>query len=176
VSDFIVRLYESPATPVTKLAFEWLILTATRSGETRGAAWTEIDEAKKLWTIPKQRMKAGVEHIVPLPGRCLEIANQAKALNPHSELLFPGDRTRQALSDMTFTKVLRDMGLADRATAHGFRSSFRDWCTEVDRTREVVAEAALAHGVRDKSEAAYRRSTYLEERRNLMQRWASYCK
>jgi integrase len=159
---------------VTKLAFEWLILTATRSGETRGAAWTEIDETKKLWTIPKQRMKAGVEHIVPLPNRCLEIAKQAKALNPHSELLFPGDRTRNALSDMTFTKLLRDMGLADRATAHGFRSSFRDWATEHDKVREVVAEAALAHGVRDKAEAAYRRSTYLNERRGLMANWAKF--
>ena len=116
-----------------------------------------------------------VEHVVPLSRRCLEIAKQARALNPTSDLLFPGSRTGKELSDMTLTKLLRDNGLADRATAHGFRSSFRDWCTEVDKTREVVAEAALAHAVRDKTEAAYRRSTYLDERRQLMQRWADFC-
>jgi integrase len=172
---FIKRLHACPSEPATKLAFEWLILTATRSGETRGALWSEIDEAKALWTIPKQRMKANVEHVVPLSRRCLEVAKQARALNPLSDLLFPGSRTGKELSDMTLTKLLRDNGQADRATAHGFRSSFRDWCTEVDKTREVVAEAALAHQVRDKAEAAYRRAAYLDERVQLMARWAAYC-
>jgi integrase len=175
VPAFIKRLHACPSEPATKLAFEWLVLTATRSGETRGALWSEIDEAKALWTIPKQRMKANVEHVVPLSRRCLEVAKQARALNPLSDLLFPGSRTGKELSDMTLTKLLRDNGLADRATAHGFRSSFRDWCTEVDHTREVVSEAALAHQVGDKTEAAYRRSTYLDERRQLMQRWADFC-
>jgi integrase len=120
-------------------------------------------------------MKAREAHVVPLPRRCLAVAQQARAFNPDSELLFPGPRTRTALSDMTFTKVLRDLGLGDQATAHGFRSSFRNWATEVAKVREVVAEAALAHSVRDKTEAAYRRSTYLDERRKLMEKWARHC-
>jgi integrase len=120
-------------------------------------------------------MKGRREHVVPLSGRCLEIAAEARALNPHGELLFPGQRG-QMLSDMTLTKALRDMGIADRATVHGMRASFRNWCTEVDRRREVVAEAALAHAVRDKTESAYRRARYLDERVGLMQRWANYCR
>jgi len=174
VPAFIATLRECSAAPATKLAFEWLILTATRSGETRGAAWSEIDEAQALWTIPKQRTKGRQAHAVPLPQRCLEILAQARALNPGSALLFPGSRSRAALSDMTFANILRDLGLANQATAHGFRSSFRDWCTEVERAREVVAEAALAHRVKDKTEAAYRRSTYLAERRQLMDNWANF--
>jgi integrase len=175
VPAFMNALLVSPAQPMTKLAFGWLILTASRSGETRGARWHEINEREATWTIPRGRMKARDVHVVPLPRRCLAIAQQARALNPDSELLFPGRRTRQALSDMTFTKVLRDLGVGDRATAHGFRSSFRNWATEVAKSREVVAEAALAHSVRDRTEASYRRSTYLEERRKLMDEWARYC-
>jgi integrase len=171
VPAFIRTLRACGSDPITKLAFEWLILTATRSGETRGATKHELQGTQ--WVIPKERMKARQEHVVPLSARCLEMARQVIDLNRSSSLLFPG-RTGKALSDMTFTKLLRDIGLADRATAHGFRSSFRDWCTEVDHTREVVAEAALAHLVRDKTEAAYRRSTYLEERQALMQRWADF--
>jgi integrase len=176
VSDFIQVLRASPSYEITQLAFEWLILTATRSGETRGARWDEIDRKAALWTIPKERMKSRREHVVPLSKRCLEILKKAKALHPDSELLFPAPRNGEALSDMAFTKVLRDRGFADRATAHGFRSSFRDWATESAKVREVVAEAALAHTVKDKTEAAYRRAAYLDERRELMQRWASYCR
>jgi len=123
VSDFIVRLHESPATPVTNLAFEWLILTAARSGETRGATWTEIDEAKKLWTIPKRRMKAGGEHIVPLSGRCLDIAKQAKALNPRCELFFPAT-AREALSDLRVAARLH-CAKSWHAALSGSRSAFR---------------------------------------------------
>jgi integrase len=176
VPIFIEILRGSAAEPVTKLAFELLVLTATRSGETRGAVWSEIDEAQALWAIPKERMKKGrKQHIVPLSRRCLEIIAMARKLNPNSDLLFPSSRTRKPLSDMTFTKLLRDIGLSDRATAHGFRSSFRDWATEFAKAREVVAEAALAHRVRDKTEAAYRRASYLNERCDLMQRWATFC-
>jgi integrase len=174
VPGFIKQLRRSSVTPATALAFEWLILTATRSSEARGAAWTEIDESNGVWVIPPTRMKAGEEHTVPLSARCLEIAREARVLAPNSALLFPG-RTSKALSDMTMTKVLRDLGLADRATVHGFRSSFRDWATEVDKCREVVAEAALAHVVRDKTEGAYRRASYLAERRELMERWTTHC-
>jgi integrase len=117
--------------------------------------------------------KSGVEHRVPLSARCLQIVQEAKALSSNSDLIFPGRRGKP-LSDMTFVKVLRSLGLGETATAHGFRSSFRDWATEVDKCREVVAEAALAHTVKG-VEGAYRRSTYIEERVGLMQRWAAYC-
>jgi integrase len=178
VPAFIQTLRSCRSNPVTKLAFEWLILTATRSSETRGAMRTEVDETTALWVIPKERMKGRKkdrrEHVVPLSARCLQIVHEARTLNPDSELLFPGPYTGVQLSDMTLTKVLRDLKLADRATAHGFRSSFRDWATEVYKAREVVSEAALAHGVRDKAEAAYRRATYLDERRELMHGWTNF--
>jgi integrase len=179
VPAFLSALRMCNSEQVTRLAFEWLILTATRSAETRGARWEEINRRQALWTIPKERMKGRRtkrrEHVVPLPERCLEILEQARALNPRSDLLFPGPRTGAELSDMTLTKVLRDLQIAERATVHGFRSSFRDWATEVDKAREVVAEAALAHNVKDKTESAYRRAVYLDERRGLMERWATYC-
>ena len=178
VPAFIQTLRSCRSNPITKLAFEWLILTATRSSETRSAMRKEVDETTALWVIPKERMKGRRkdrrEHVVPLSARCLQIVQEARTLNPDSELLFPGPYTGVQLSDMTLTKVLRDLKLADRATAHGFRSSFRDWATEAYRVREVVAEAALAHGVRDKAEAAYRRATYLDERRKLMNGWADF--
>lgn len=173
VPAFVRKLRAGQATPATKLAFEWLILTATRSGETRGARWNEIDAA--LWVIPKERMKGRKEHVVPLSKRCLQILKEARALS-EGDLLFPGPRSGEELSDMTFTKLLRDNGYADIATAHGFRSSFRDWATESAKVREVVAEAALAHTVRDKTEAAYRRAAYLDERKLLMARWARFCR
>jgi integrase len=176
VPSFLRLLHASGARPETKIALEWLILTATRSGETRNATWSEIDEARGIWTIPTSRMKGEREHQVPLPPRCFEILAEARRLGPNSQLLFCSTRTGKALSDMAFTKLLRDLDLATQATAHGFRSSFRDWATEVDKVREVVAEAALAHSVSDKTEAAYRRATYLDERRPLMQRWADYAR
>jgi integrase len=175
VPAFIAALRACGAEPVTKLAFEWLILTATRSGETRGARWSEIDEREALWTIPKGRRGDRREHVVPLARRCLEILAEARALNPKTNLLFPSPVTGVELSDRALAKALRGFDVADRATAHGFRSSFRDGATEHDKVREVVAEAALAHAVRDKTEAAYRRSIYLAERRELMARWARYC-
>lgn len=120
-----------------------------------------------------ERMKGRREHVVPLSARCLEILEEARAFN--SALLFPSPQTGEALADMTLVWVLRDMALKDRATVHGFRSSFRDWATEVDKVREVVAEAALAHAVKDKTEAAYRRAEYLDERCGLMERWSVFC-
>jgi integrase len=105
----------------------------------------------------------------------IEAHDRVGAAVERRKLLFPGARTGKTLSNMTFTKVLRQLKLADKATAHGFRSSFRDWATEHDKVREVVAEASLAHAVEDKTEAAYRRAAYLDERRGLMERWAQYC-
>lgn len=177
VPDFLARLRASNCWSTTQVAFEWLILTATRSGETRMARWAEIDEKAAKWTIPDVRMKVRKTHVVPLPPRCLEILQELRARYPSgpTDLLFPNMKVRAPLSDMTLTKVLRDMGLADQATVHGMRSAFRDWASEVARAREVVAEAALAHTVRDKSEAAYRRATYLDERKVLMAAWATFC-
>ena len=118
-------------------------------------------------------MKARQPHTVPLPERCLEILDEAKALKRRSVLIFPSQENG-VLSDMTFTKFLRDQGLGEIATAHGFRSSFRDWAAEMTDFKEDVVEAALAHTVRDKVVAAYKRTKYLEERRPLMRAWADH--
>lgn len=177
VPDFLARLCAGPSWPATRLAFEWLVLTATRSGETRLAHWSEIDEEAALWTIPAERMKAKRPHVVPLSGRCLEILRALRAVYPSApeNLLFPGSKVGSPLSDMTLTKVLRDMGLADRATAHGFRSSFKVWCAEVARARDEVSEAALAHAIPEKVRAAYLRTDFLQERKALMTKWARFC-
>jgi integrase len=155
-----------------RLALEWLILTATRSGETRLAAWDEIDEKGALWTIPASRMKARRAHVVPLSARCLAILREARELHPGATLVFPGRKPDAPLSDMTLTKILRDMGYADRATVHGFRSTFKVWCAEVAKVRDEVSEAALAHVIPEKVRAAYLRTDFLEERRGLMTAWA----
>ena len=161
----------SGASQVAKLALKFLIFTAARSGEVRGATWTEIQS--DVWKILGDRMKAGVEHRVPLSAPALEVLEQARALKDGSALIFPSPiRPGRELSDMTLTKVLRDTGLADRATVHGFRSSFRDWCADTGKAREV-AEAALAHTVGG-VEGAYFRSDLFERRRRLMDAWAAY--
>ena len=161
----------SGASRVAKLALKFLIFTAARSGEVRGATWTEIQG--DVWKIPGERMKAGVEHRVPLSAPTLDVLEQARTLNDGSALIFPSPiRRGRTLSDMTLTKVLRDTGLAGRATVHGFRSSFRDWCADTGKAREV-AEAALAHTVGG-VEGAYFRSDLFERRRRLMDAWAAY--
>ena len=156
-----------------KLCLQFTVLTATRSGEARGATWDEIDLDACEWRIPASRMKAGAEHRVPLSDAALAVLEQAKALDDESGPLFPSPvKRRHALSDMSLTKVLRDTGLAERATVHGFRSSFRDWCAETGKPREI-AEAALAHTVGG-VEGAYFRSDLFERRRRLMADWAAY--
>src|SRR5262249_9166233 len=153
---------------ITRLALEFLILTAARSGEVRFATMNEIDLKHAIWTIPEARMKSKKEHQVPLSERCLELLEEAQRLRPRgAALIFPNSGGR-SLSDMALVKLMRDMGWGARAVPHGFRSSFRDWATEVARVREVVAEAALAHTVRDKTEAAYRRAFYIKDRTQLM--------
>jgi integrase len=175
--DFVARLRTSNSWPATRLAFEWLILTATRSGETRLARWAEIDEQTALWTIPAERMKAKRPHVVPLSPRCLEILRSLRAVYPSaaSDLLFPSMKAGAPLSDMTLTKVLRDMGLAGQATAHGMRSAFKVWCAEVAKVRDEVSEAALAHTITEKVRAAYLRTDFLAERKPLMAAWARFC-
>ena len=159
------------AQPAVKLAFEFLVLTAARSGEVRLATWDEIDAAGRLWTISAMRMKAKREHRVPLSWRALEILDAARTLGDGNPLVFPM-RSGKAISASTLPKMLQYHRIA--AVAHGFRSSFRDWTAEeTDHPREVI-EAALAHVVQNKVEAAYARSDLFERRRRLMDDWATY--
>ena len=172
VAAALETIRAATARPVVKLALEFLVLTAARSGEARGAAWAEIDLANRVWTIPALRMKAKREHRVPLCGRAVEILEVARTLgNGSTPLVFPTARGRQ-LKDMALSALLKNLKIA--AVPHGFRSSFRDWAAEqTDHPREVV-EAALAHLVRNKVEAAYARSDLLERRQPLMDDWAAY--
>ncbi len=171
VSAAIATVQKSKASLATKLAFEFMVLTAARSGEVRLAQWDEIDLGSKTWLIPAERMKANREHGVPLSRRAGQILELAQPLRNASGLVFPSPRGR-ALSDMTLSKVLREQGI--RAVPHGFRSSFSDWAAELtDHPREVV-EAALAHTIRNKVEAAYARTDLFDRRRRLMDDWAEY--
>lgn len=156
-----------------RLALEALILTATRSGEIRGATWQELDLEGALWTIPAARMKAGKEHVVPLSGEAVDVFKRAAKLKQGDDLIFPGAKRNKPMSDMTLVKILRDMKVS--ATPHGFRSSFRDWAADATSVPGEVAEAALAHAVPDKVVAAYRRTDFLEKRRALMTSWGRFC-
>ena len=156
----------------SKLAFELLVLTAARSGEVRKATWDEFDLDGATWTVPAERMKANREHRVPLSKRALEVLAQAAGLSDGSGLVFPGARKGRPLSHNTHSKLLRELGVG--AVTHGFRSSFRDWAAEQTHTPHAVMEAALAHVVRNKAEAAYARSDLFEKRRALMQSWSQY--
>jgi integrase len=178
VPAFLTKLRATDQTgPVIKLAMEFLILTAARSGEMRGAVWREIDTAAKLWTIPAERMKAGKPHVVPLAPRAVELLEEVRKLarkpDDADALVFEGSKPGKPMSDMTLTMVLRRMKI--EATAHGFRSAFRDWTAETTNTPSDVAEMALAHIIKNKVEAAYRRGDLLEKRRTLMDQWAQFC-
>ena len=157
--------------PLLKLMFEFLVLTATRSGEVRGAAWKEIDREEGVWSIPARRTKGNREHRVPLARRALEILEEAQALGGGSPLVFPRVGGKP-IGNTAMSELLRGLKIA--AVPHGFRSSFRDWAAEeTDHSREV-AEAALAHKARNPIEAAYRRTDLFERRRRLMDDWAGY--
>ena len=163
----------SAASMAAKFCLRFVVLTAVRSGEAREANWAEIDLEARTWTIPAGRMKANAEHRVPLSDAAVAVLEQARILDDGSGLVFPSPRRRgRTLSVMTLTKVLRDTGLADRATVHGFRSSFRDWCAETSKPREI-AEAALAHTVSG-VEGAYFRSDLFDRRRRLMDQWGAF--
>ena len=155
-----------------KLALEFLILTAARSGEVRRATWDEIDLGGAVWTLPAERMKANREHRVPLSCRSVEVVEEAAGLSDGGGLVFPGTRTGKPLSENTHSKLLREFGFA--TVTHGFRSSFRDWAAEQTNAPHAVMEAALAHTIRNKVEAAYARSDLFEKRRALMEAWAEY--
>ena len=161
----------SSGQPAVKLAFEFLVLTAARSGEVRLATWDEVDTDGAVWTVSAERMKAKREHRVPLCMRALEILDVARTLADGNRLVFPM-RSGKAISMSTLPKMLEYHRIA--AVPHGFRSSFRDWAAEkTDHPREVI-EAALAHVVQNKVEAAYARSDLFERRRRLMNDWMHY--
>lgn len=172
VPAFVVSLRSRES--FSRLALEFAILTAARSGEVRGATWDEFDLEARLWTLPKARMKAAREHVVPLCARAVRIVERCAELRlRNAQIVFPGIRGDRPLSDMTLTKLLKEM--KEPYTAHGFRSAFRDWVSEETDHPGDVAEAALAHVVANKTEAAYRRGNLLEKRRVLMDDWAAYC-
>jgi integrase len=172
VPKLIARLRQRLS--VGRLAMEALILTAARSGEIRGATWNEVDLEAGMWTVPAERMKMGKVHHVPLAPEAVDVFRRAEALRvPCSDLVFPGQRLKNQLSDMTLLKVMRDMETG--VTVHGFRSAFRDWVAEETSYPGEVAEAALAHAIPNKVEAAYRRTDFLEKRRSLMREWAAFC-
>ncbi len=161
----------STTKPATRLALEFLVLTAARSGEIRAARREEVSLDSRVWTVPAARMKAGREHRVPLSRRALDILEEARSLDDGPGLIFPG-RWGRPLSDMTFTALLRRLNIP--CVPHGFRSSFRDWAAEQTDAPHAVMEAALAHVVGNSTEAAYFRSDLFERRRTLMIQWADY--
>lgn len=172
VPAFIARLRERVS--VGRLALEASILTAARSGEIRGATWSEVDLDAGLWSVPAERMKMARPHHVPLVPQALEAFIRAKTFSaPCTDLVFPGQSLLKPISDMTLMKVMRDFELP--YTVHGFRSSFRDWVAEETSYPGEIAEAALAHAIPNKVEAAYRRTDFLEKRRALMRDWAAFC-
>ena len=169
---FVARVRER--TGVAPRALEFLILTAARTSEVREAKWTEFDLDQKVWTIPAGRMKAGVEHRVPLSTAALVILEAARAGgSAPTAFVFPGHAAGKPLSNGGVERVLDRMKVA--VTVHGFRSTFRDWVGESTSFPREVAEAALAHAVGDATERAYRRGDALDKRRKLMEAWADYC-
>lgn len=170
VGNALLTVRSSRAWKATKLAFEFLVLTAARSGDVRGARWDEIDLEARLWIVPALRMKSGREHRVPLSDGALAVLEAAKGLSDDRGLVFPALRGGE-ISNNTLSKLLRDKNI--EAVPHGFRTSFRTWCSDTEQNREA-AEFALAHVVKSKVEAAYARSDLLEVRRDLMQTWCDY--
>lgn len=173
VAAFLKNLTEQPET-VGRLALIFTILTAARTSETRFARWEEIDESERIWKIPGNRMKAGEEHIVPLSVQAFAILKKLEAhiQGSNVDFIFPGER-KPYISNGTMSKVLKDSQMGN-FTVHGFRSSFRDWSAEISGFPGEVAEAALAHIPANKVEAAYRRTKFLDARKELMQEWADY--
>jgi integrase len=172
VPAFIGDLQSRKATAA--LALEFTILTAARRGEVLGARWDEFDLERAVWTVPAHRMKAGREHRVPLSGRALAIVNDLRQSAEGREFVFAGHKPGKPLSGEALAMVLWRMKL-EEVTVHGFRSTFRDWAAECTNFTSEVCEAALAHTVTNKVEAAYRRGDLFEKRRELMDAWAAFC-
>ena len=177
VPIFVEDVLRPGRTSLSKTMLEFLILTAARSGEVRDMTWSEADLDGAVWTVPAERMKSGKEHRVPLSFRAVEILQRQKDAASHPTLVFPSP-TGVTTTDMILTKFLRDKKAQSSepgrtATAHGFRSSFRDWASENDYSRDW-AERALAHTISNQSEAAYHRTDLLEQRRPMMEAWSQF--
>ena len=173
VASAIVAVRKSSARPATKLALEFLILTASRSSEVRFATWSEIDVESRTWTVPASRMKAQREHRVPLCERAIAILEEARAHDDGGGLIFSASSAaNKALDDTAFVHLLKRLGID--GTAHGFRSSFRDWSAECTSTPREVCEAALAHTLTNKAEDPYVRTDHFAKRRELMDAWRRY--
>ena len=170
--EFMAELRTRPA--LAALALELAVLTATRTTEVLNARWAEFDLEAGLWTIPAERMKARREHRVPLSRRAHAIVCQLSAARS-SEFVFPGQKPGKPLSNMAMLMLLERMGKRKAITAHGFRSTFSDWASEVSPFSSELRESALAHTIGNKAEAAYRRGDALEKRRTMMEAWASWC-
>ncbi|RWQ27533.1 integrase arm-type DNA-binding domain-containing protein [Mesorhizobium sp.] len=173
IPAFVLRLRKAEA--MAARALEFTILTVARSGETLGATWKEIDFKGKLWNVPKERMKAGAPHTVPLSIEALAILEALHEQRQEGQQFIFTRDSENPLSNMAMMMLLRRMKQTE-ITVHGFRSGFRDWCGDATSFPREVAEAALAHKVGDETERAYRRSDALEKRRKLMQAWADYLK
>lgn len=172
IGEFFAVLESRPGPAARALAL--LILTAARTGEVIGAQWSEFDLVAKVWTVPANRMKAKKEHRVPLSAPALDILAKIKS-DSTTELLFPGRRDGESMSNMAMLELLKRMERRD-LTAHGFRSTFRDWAGETTTYPREVCEAALAHGIADKAEAAYARGDLFTKRAQLMTDWGAFCK
>jgi integrase len=158
---------------VVARAFEFCILNATRTNETMGMRWNEYDEQAQLWTVPGARMKAGRAHRIPLAQRSQRILTEMQEIRT-SDFVFPGGKQERPLSPMAFLMLLRRLDRSD-VTAHGFRSTFRDWAAERTDFPNEVVEMALAHTIGNKVEAAYRRGDLFDKRRQLAESWAAFC-
>jgi integrase len=169
--DFLRRLRQSRSI-IAARALEFLILTAARTGETQGARWDEVDFEQYMWTVPGARMKAAREHRVPLSHRAIGILKELVETR-QNDFIFPGMRQGRPIGIVAMARQMRE--IRGDITIHGFRSAFKDWCAECTNTPNFVSEAALAHVIADKVEAAYRRSDLLKKRRRLMEQWAAYC-
>ena len=172
VADAVAAVRESNASKAARLAFEFMVLTAARSGEVTGATWNEIDIEAATWAVPAERMKGNRPHRVPLSARALEVLAEARALGDERGLVFPGPKTGRPMFRARFSRLLKELGIP--AVPHGFRSSFRDWAAERTTAPHAVMEAALAHVNPNKAEAACARSDLFDKRRELMDTWARH--
>lgn len=168
----MAKLAESQG--IAAKAVRFLCLTAARSGEVRGAVWSEIDLKAKIWTIPAERMKTGKEHRVPLSDGAVSILQAVLSLRDpsHGDLVFPGQKAGKLLSDVALSKALHQAADTKDVTVHGLRSTFRDWAAEETDYPREVAEMALAHAIGDKVEAAYRRGDLFDKRGEMMEEWS----
>lgn len=177
VASFMHLLTEAKG--VASLALQFLILTASRTGEVLNARWSEVDLDAKIWTIPASRMKAGVEHRVPLSDGAVAVLREITRV-PGTPYIFPGSKPNRPLSSMALLAGMRRIGYGVNGALgdyvpHGFRSTFKDWAREVSAFSWEVTEKALAHTIKDKTERAYARGDLLEKRRAMMQAWDKFC-